>query len=210
MMGDLSRYKTDKIKAGYLEIYKPLVTPLVGVPMTLLELGVLGGESLRLWRDYFPQGTIVGLDVNPVAMEDASDRVHIYQGPQDDTDLLNRIASTHAPNGFDVIIDDASHLAGPTRISFWHLFREHLRTGGVYVIEDWGTGYWSDWSDGERRRWWKRRARHEAGMVGLVKELVDEVGAADLTRGALRNPPGRASRFRQMILAHGICAVVKA
>jgi len=35
-----------------------------------------------------------------------------------------------------------------TRRSFWHFFQHHLKPGGLYVIEDWGTGYWSDWPDG--------------------------------------------------------------
>jgi hypothetical protein len=36
----------------------------------------------------------------------------------------------------DLVIDDASHLLGPTRSSFNVLF-PLLRPGGVYVIEDW-------------------------------------------------------------------------
>lgn len=70
----------------------------------------------------------------------------------------------------------------PTRLAFETLF-PHLRPGGFYVIEDWGTGYWPDWPDGELPRW----ANHLAGMVGLVKELVDGVGLPALHR--LRNPP---------------------
>src|SRR5438309_8699047 len=50
-----------------------------------------------------------------------------------------------APEGFDVIIDDCSHIGELTRISFWHLFEHHLKPGGLYVIEDWSTGYWDSW-----------------------------------------------------------------
>lgn len=34
------------------------------------------------------------------------------------------------------------------RASFWHLFDNQLKSGGMYVIEDWGTGYWDKWLDG--------------------------------------------------------------
>ena len=177
-------------------------------PIALLELAVLGGESLRLWRDYFPAGPIVGLDQNVVHITDATGRIHIYQGQQDDVALLTHISATHAPEGWDVVIDVAAHVAAPTRRAFWQLF-EYLKPGGVYSIEDWGTGYWADWPDGERPQWWRGPTR-TAGMVGFVKELVGEVGAMDLTRGRSRQPPGRRSRFQSMVLAHGLCVVVKA
>jgi len=62
--------------------------------------------------------------------------------------FLSEVACKTAPEGFDIIIDDASHLGKLTKIAFWHLFETHLKGGGFYVIEDWGTGYWSDWPDG--------------------------------------------------------------
>jgi hypothetical protein len=34
---------------------------------------------------------------------------------------LDRIAGERAPDCFDIIIDDASHIAEFTKISFWHL-----------------------------------------------------------------------------------------
>jgi len=40
-----------------------------------------------------------------------------------------------------VIIDDCSHIGELTRISFWHLFTNHLKPGGIYAIEDIGTSY---------------------------------------------------------------------
>jgi len=62
------------------------------------------------------------------------------------------VARKTAPEGFDIIIDDASHFGDLTKIAFWHLFDNHLKPSGLYVIEDWGTGYWSDWTDGKTYR----------------------------------------------------------
>jgi len=206
---------------------------------------------LLLWRDHFPKGTIVGLDLNPIQLPDDTGRVFTYQGPQQDTQLLDRLARERAPEGFDIIIDDCSHIAAYTRASFWHLFDHHLKPGGLYVIEDWGTGYWGDWPDGSayrtRRRgagfdpvlhrWTLRLAdlkpstdrlplvgpalrllkrallerqcrSHDAGMVGFVKELVDECGISVATdpRGS---PPPRASRFRDLRVTPGQVFVTK-
>ena len=34
-------------------------------PLTFLEIGVLDGESLATWREYYPNATIIGIDINP-------------------------------------------------------------------------------------------------------------------------------------------------
>ncbi|WP_156670902.1 class I SAM-dependent methyltransferase [Mycobacterium sp. E136] len=107
---------------------------------------------MYLWRDLFPNGQIAGLDLNPVAIKDDSGRLHIFQGFQQDPSVLDRVAAEVAPEGFDIVIDDASHLGEYTRASFWHLFRRHLKPGGIYVIDDWGCAYRNDWADGHRHR----------------------------------------------------------
>ncbi|MBI5148835.1 hypothetical protein HZA33_04090 [Candidatus Pacearchaeota archaeon] len=153
-----------------LRVYERLFTPLAEKPIKLLELGVLSGRSLLLWRDFFIKGTIVGLDREKVQIKDSTGRIRVYQGLQQDTRLLDKIAKEVAPEGFDIIIDDASHIAELTRISFWHLFNNHLKNGGVFIIEDWCTGYMSKWPDGKKYN----GINHLAGMVGFIKELIDK------------------------------------
>jgi hypothetical protein len=114
----------------------------------LLELGVHEGASLLLWRDYFPHGTVAGIDIELPKNFESTERVHLFEGSQGDTGFLSEVARRVAPDGFDIIIDDASHMGELTRTSFWHLFDHHLKSGGLYVIEYWGTGYWDHWPDG--------------------------------------------------------------
>jgi hypothetical protein len=152
----------------------------------------------------------------------------VFQGYQHDPGFLSSVARQTAPEGFDIVIDDASHLAVLTRLGFWHLFDHHLKPGGLYVIEDWGTGYWDDWPDGRRyrprprlravllaqlHRWGLARPvgadTHTAGMVGFVKELVDEQGAADLTRARLTGTPARPSKFQSLLIAPSLVFVTK-
>jgi SAM-dependent methyltransferase len=203
---DLGRYDTDKVPNGYLRTYDRVFEELIDRPVKLLELGVRSGGSLLLWRDYFPNGTIAGLDVEPPASEPTADRIRIYQGRQEDTSVLSKIAAEVAPDGFDIVIDDASHIAAPTRTGFWHLFDNHLKPGGLFAIEDWGTGYWERWPDG---RAWRAGEPHHAGMVGLIKELVDEQGAHDLTRGWYDEPLQRISRFDSILLVSSIAIVTR-
>jgi hypothetical protein len=227
---DLSKYDTDKIPNGYLQWYDPVFQPLVDQEITLLELGVFRGGSLFLWRDYFPRSTIVGVDLQRPSDWRDPERIHFLEGSQEDTTFLSKAAEQLAPRGFDVIIDDASHIGRLTRISFWHLLENHLKPGGLFVIEDWGTGYWDDWPDGRTCRkpavWqsWCLRLfqklklvpdsgdayNHSFGMVGLIKELVDEQGAPDLTRGKLCNASGRKSKFESLRVFPSIVVVEKA
>ena len=150
---DPGEYHTDKkLLTHYLRNYERVFEPWCDKPVALLELGVYRGGSLKMWSDYFRDSTLVGLDMGRVEVDDPTGQIRTFQGEQQNTRLLDEIAAQCAPDGFDIIIDDCSHVGAPTRASFWHLFPRHLKPGGVYVIEDWGTGYWPMYPDGDRLR----------------------------------------------------------
>jgi SAM-dependent methyltransferase len=249
---DAKGYDTDK-PPHYIESYQRFLKPYENREASLLELGVYKGGSLLMWRDYLTQGIIVGLDSNPPSVNDDSGRIHVYQGLQQDTALLDRIRQETAPGGFDIIIDDASHLGDLTRISFQHLFDNHLKPGGVYIIEDWGAGYWDSWPDGSsysprrlnrsekmaealltrkgvsalgrklrlylalgllslqtaRNIVFPRTTDHRFGMVGFVKELVDETAMNDITFPGLGISPFRPSRIARLEISLGQVFVMK-
>ena len=90
---DASKYDTDKAAhTHYLRNYEEYFRPLLDRDVRLLELGVLKGGSLLLWRDYFERGLVVGLDINPLEIDDQTGRIRFYQGAQHDTALLDRLA----------------------------------------------------------------------------------------------------------------------
>ena len=135
--------------AYHLQVYEECWEHLADKEIRLLELGVDKGKSLLLWRDYFDKGRIVGLDMEAVQIDDPTGRIRVYVGYQQDVNLLSRIAQEEAAEGFDVIIDDGSHIAEPTRIAFWYLFVNHLKPGGIYAIEDILTAFSDGWVDGK-------------------------------------------------------------
>jgi hypothetical protein len=178
--------------AGYLPIYERLLAVMQRRAFTLLELGVWGGHSLEMWRDSFPRATIIGVDLAPPDLQ-LGDRVHIVRGDQADAALMRQVRERLAPGGFHVIIDDASHFGVTTARSLQALYAEHLRPGGLYCIEDWGTGYLTNWHDGGQLAAPIAAQlldssdmplqpdvdvpismpSHDIGMVGLVKRLID-------------------------------------
>jgi len=209
---NLDAYGTDKIRMGYLDAYDPILAPWLDKDIKLLELGVYKGHSLELWRDYFPRSMIVGIDL---ALPDgfvSGERIKLFRGNQADTQFLSEVADKTAPDGFDIIIDDASHIGQLTKTAFWHLFDNHLKQGGLYAIEDWGTGYLDDFPDGKKFDSKPSTSDpfpcHSHGMVGFVKELVDEQGAASIAMGCKAG--WRLSKFQNVVVTPGIVFVTKA
>lgn len=244
-----SEVRIDKLgMAHYMRNYEEFMGGRRKAPLKILELGVAKGDSLKHWAEWLPNATIVGLDINPPPENVASVRIIIYQGEQQDKALLDRLAQEQAPGGFDFIIDDASHVGQFTRISFWHLFTRHLKPGGIYFIEDWGTGYWPNYPDGKHLRpkkvdfsyrekifngfasqkfvqnnyalrkligWcrWhlvqQKFRSHQNGMVGFVKELIDECGIEDATREDFGIGGTKQSRIEWMRVSLGHVIVKK-
>ena len=133
----------------YYEIYESYFSAFRDkAGLKLLEVGVHSGESLKAFSEYFPQGDIVGVDLVDRGIDFSQfGNVTFIKGDQADEAELTRIAVERAPDGFDIIIDDASHIGAYSLITFKTLL-PHLKSGGLYVIEDWGTGYVEDWPDG--------------------------------------------------------------
>lgn len=100
--------------------------------MTILEIGVKAGGSVRLWTQFFPRAKVVGLDIKKRDLVNKS-RITLIQGDQSDAVLLEEIAAEHGP--FGLIIDDGSHIPAHQILSFEVLF-PHLLSGGLYVCED--------------------------------------------------------------------------
>jgi hypothetical protein len=118
--------------SSFLDVYDSYFSVMRNSKVKLLEIGVNYGSSIRTWRDYFVNGTIVGIDVNPDAFFQ-EDRIHIHIGSQSDPVLASIIKETY--DFFDVIVDDGSHINNLTLKSF-ELYFPMLKPGGFYIIED--------------------------------------------------------------------------
>lgn len=150
----MEMHKTDKFSVHRYDIpYEREFRLWRDRHLKLLEIGVggyadpqCGGESLKVWRDYFPSASIVGLDIYPKRL-DFGPRVAICHGSQTNDSILIHLAKVYGP--FDIVIDDGSHIQSDVMQTFRDLF-PLLAPGGIYVIEDLGTAYqigYGDWSE---------------------------------------------------------------
>lgn len=142
-------HKTDKFGGHYYTPhYQHFFRKFKFKKMNVLEIGVggyddpfRGGNSLRMWKSYFPFSKIFSIDIYDKSKLQEN-RIKIYQGSQVDTVLLDKICEEVGT--FDLIIDDGSHINEHVIQSFEYLFPK-LNKGGYYVIEDTQTSYWNEY-----------------------------------------------------------------
>lgn len=170
------RHGTDKeFYHHYSAPYEEAFGVIRDKPVMLLEIGVggnddpkAGGESLRMWRDYFRHGQIYGIDLHDKSAQD-SRRIKTFRGSQDDPAfLLEVIQAIGHP---DIIVDDGSHECPRTLASFEILWPS-LKPGGWYVIEDTRTSYLEQYGG-------SRLKEDETTTMGWFKRLLDDLNGAE-------------------------------
>lgn len=124
---------------NYCGIYEKYCKPIRGSHIQLLEIGVQYGRSARMWLEYFPNGTIYGMDIISESGINHS-RFIFWHISQTDGAAIDEKLQDPAIT-FDIVVDDGSHLAKDQSIAFSHIWHK-VRSGGVYIIED--TFTWSD------------------------------------------------------------------
>lgn len=165
------KHKTDKglWHHGYTPTYHKYFSPMRNDVVTLLEIGVggyeyadKGGESLRMWRDYFPNGNIYGIDIHEKNV--TGDRIKVFKGSQTDEGFLRSVIN-NILSVSNIIIDDGSHVNMDTIVTFNILF-PLLKSGDIYVVEDTETSYWDENYGGSKDP-------HAATAMNYFKRLCD-------------------------------------
>lgn len=102
-------------------------------PKKILEIGIDTGRGLRMWREYFPEAEIFGLDgqINLLFNEERIKTFHCDLG-----NLLSiEAAALKVGEGLDIVFDDGSHVP-QHQIDAAKIFVPLLALGGIYIIED--------------------------------------------------------------------------
>lgn len=122
---------TDKVR--YMDIYRPLFAGMAESARKICEIGVWRGGSLRLWRDFFPNAHVYGIDCDEKREFDG-ERATTFVADQSDREQLGAFVQEHGSD-FDLILDDGGHTMENQQVSLAVLF-PHVRPGGYYVVED--------------------------------------------------------------------------
>ena len=153
------KHGTDKVDVhhtfqgrNYMDIYEQYFCRWKSVPVSILEIGVKRGASIRVWEDYFehPAAAVVGFDYDARCADVKYRKARIVIGDQEKPEDLDRAVDAGGGK-FDIIIDDGSHVNRLTIASFKHLWK-YVRSGGIYVLEDMKCTYLGDRLVSEQKR----------------------------------------------------------
>ena len=129
----------------YFDIYTENFSKYKNKKITILEIGILNGGSLKMWKNFFsPDSTIAGIDIIPKCKKHEKDNIKVYIGDQTDINFLGSVIKDIGKP--DIIIDDGGHTSNQQIISFDFLFK-HLNNQGVYLVEDTHTSYHPNFQD---------------------------------------------------------------
>ena len=137
------KYGTDKAghrynEIGYLDYYDRHFSSIRNEVKTFVEIGILGGKSLKMWEEYFPNATIYGIDITPSCIEYESGRIKIFIGDQSDYQFLEKIKMEIG--NIDILLDDGSHITNH-QIKTFDILYPLINDGGFYAIEDLANSY---------------------------------------------------------------------
>jgi hypothetical protein len=180
-----NHYGTDKGTVGpsvkwgalnYTDIYQAYLENHRSRTVTLLEIGLgvtgdkwdarivhgrnTGGASLKMWHDYFPHAKLYGIDLNPASYLD-NERISTFVADQGKVEDLQAVLEATGNLQFDFIIDDGSHRPDHQQITL-NFFFKHLKSGGLYFIEDLLANGFGD----------EARGRHAANTVRNTRSIM--------------------------------------
>jgi predicted methyltransferase len=127
-----SLYSTDKncLHCYVDEVYEDLFKYIRTSVKRMLEIGVDNGGSILMWREYFPEASIIGIDNKDCPQLADRERIEFIESDAYNIELVDQL-----PSDFDIIIDDGPH----TLESMTFLIKEYLNKinqNGMIVIED--------------------------------------------------------------------------
>ena len=148
----------------YFEAYEREFKQIANKQVNLLEIGVMRGGSLQMWKSFFDQGSIIhGIDINEKCLNFQEDNIEIHVVDQSDPIALDHFGALKGP--FDIIVDDGSHRVDHQIVSMNSLW-PHLKKGGVYVCEDIHTSYFTRFGGGYLK---------EGTFIAYLKKKIDQM-----------------------------------
>ena len=129
---------------SYLDLYQKLFVDKRETAKNVLEVGIgnfgeKNGGSIKLWRDFFINATVYGLDVLPISrvidelIGDPRVVLHLESDAYDINFFTTRFLNKNIK--FDMMLDDGPHSL-ESMIKFIQLYSQIMTEDGILLIED--------------------------------------------------------------------------
>lgn len=146
---------------SYFQVYDELFQKYRNQAITFVEVGVLNGGSLFMWRDFFgKEARIIGIDLNPEAKKWEACGFEIFIGNQGEQEFWSQTLPLIGE--IDIILDDGGHTYKQQVVTIESVLSS-IKNGGLIVIEDVQTSYQSGY--GPRK----------FSTIEYVKKYIDKV-----------------------------------
>jgi hypothetical protein len=178
---------------SYFQVYEQVLAGYVGKEFTFVEVGVLNGGSLFMWREYFgPRARIIGIDLNPAASQWTKDGFEIFIGSQSDPVFWRDFFQT--VGRVDVLLDDGGH-TNRQQVVTVHECLPHINDGGLILVEDVHASYMREFGNPSR-----------LSFINFARHLIDSINARSADVADVRNKYGQriysVSFFESIVMFH--------
>jgi len=132
----LDKHRSDKSsKHQYHLVYEKEFQNFKNKKINILEIGILGGSSLKTWLEYFPNANVYAIDILDKSQVEILNDPRIFYLQHDSTDknIMEEVKKWNVE--FDIIVEDGLHTPEANQRTFENLF-DFLKSGGSYYIED--------------------------------------------------------------------------
>jgi hypothetical protein len=123
---------------SYLDLYQKLLVNKKHTAKNILEIGVHSGGSIKLWRDFFDNAIIHGLDndLTKATTQITNDpRIILYGPPNAYDESFFKSYFLNKNIKFDMLLDDGPHTLDSMK-SFIKLYSQVMTDDGILIIED--------------------------------------------------------------------------
>ena len=148
----------------YFQVYEELFNKYVGKKITFVEVGVLQGGSLFMWREYFgKEARIIGVDLHPNAKELEKHGFEIYVGSQSDNNFWKNFYDKIGK--IDILLDDGGHVNDQQIVTLSESVN-NVNDDGIIITEDVHTSYFKKFGNPSKY-----------SFINYSKYLVDVVNS---------------------------------
>jgi hypothetical protein len=181
----------------YFENYEELLSKYRNTQPTVVEVGVLLGGSLHMWKKYFGKGCrVIGIDSNPEAIKNRKDGIEIFILNQEKMNEWDQFFSTVGM--IDILIDDGGHTSlGQIVTSI--AAAKNINNGGVIIIEDIHSSYAKDFGNPSKYSFdnWVNQISADMNSVYLNKEYK-----LSLSQNKLMEKLSHIQKYRSLTALH--------
>ena len=158
-----SKFRSSKY-GKYFQNYVDILGNFEGKDVTMIEIGVQDGGSLKIWQEFFgPNSKIIGVDLNPECKKFEEENIKIYIGSQSHQSFWANLFSKEGKA--DIIIDDGGHTNQQQIITAINCI-PNIKNGGILITEDVHSSYLKRFGNPSKY-----------SFISFVKKTIDDINS---------------------------------